>query len=41
VSKVLKPEELEKEVFVLAELIASKSPVGIYTIKALWEGNRS
>ena len=35
VSKVVKPEDLETEVFALAEIIASKSPVGIYTIKSI------
>lgn len=35
VSKIMKGEELEKEAFALAEIIASKSPVGIYTIKSI------
>lgn len=34
-SKIVNAEDLEKEAFALAETIASKSPVGIYTIKSI------
>ncbi|CAD8094529.1 unnamed protein product [Paramecium sonneborni] len=35
VSKVVKNEQLNDEIFKLAELIASKSPIGCYTIKSI------
>ncbi|CAD8161993.1 unnamed protein product [Paramecium octaurelia] len=35
VSKIVKNENLNEEIFKLAELIATKSPVGCYTIKSI------
>ncbi|CAD8181763.1 unnamed protein product [Paramecium octaurelia] len=35
VSKVVKNDQLNDEIFKLAEIIASKSPIGIYTIKSI------